>query len=190
MHLAKLPLPDLDYWLFPLSLVQFWTLMCLMLPTACVVPIARSIRTVCTRRIQWSCEGLMSTSQQILWIQLNHLLRMTMYNLSLPKLHANYYGLPMTVQLQAAHELMFTVQCLAANWPQVNSPSPHHPITPGLNGILLGPFTILWPCKRLLLDSFHAWVILPNSSKWTKIWKQTRLKNLCTNLLVALMKSV
>ena len=33
-----------------------------------------------------------------------HLLRRAMYNLSLPRLSANYYGLPMTVQLQAAHE--------------------------------------------------------------------------------------
>ena len=35
-----------------------------------------------------------------------------MYNLSLPKLSANYYGLPTTVQLWAAHELMLSVQCL------------------------------------------------------------------------------
>ena len=39
-----------------------------------------------------------------------------MYNLSLPKLSAKY-GLPTTVQLRAAHEPMFTVQCLAGNWP-------------------------------------------------------------------------
>ena len=42
-----------------------------------------------------------------------------MYNLSLPKLRANYYGLPTTVQLWAAHEPMFTVRCLAANCLQV-----------------------------------------------------------------------
>ena len=35
-----------------------------------------------------------------------------MYNLSQPKLSANYYGLPMTVQLRAARELMLSVQCL------------------------------------------------------------------------------
>ena len=57
----------------------------------------------------------MSISQQVLWIQLNHLLWKTMYNLSLPKLRANYYRLPTTVQLRAAHEPMFTGHCLAAN---------------------------------------------------------------------------
>ena len=57
---------------------------------------ARFVCTVCTHRIRWSCKGLTSTPQQILWIHLNHLLRMTMYNLSLPKLSANYYGLPTT----------------------------------------------------------------------------------------------
>ena len=56
----------------------------------------------------------MSIPQQIYWIQLKHLLPLTMYNLSLPKLNAdaNYCGLPMTVQLRAAHEPMFTVGCL------------------------------------------------------------------------------
>ena len=33
-----------------------------------------------------------------------HLLCRAMYNLSLPRLRANYYGLPTTVQLRAAHE--------------------------------------------------------------------------------------
>ena len=33
-----------------------------------------------------------------------HLLHRAMYNLSLPRLSANYYGLPTTVQLRAAHE--------------------------------------------------------------------------------------
>ena len=33
-----------------------------------------------------------------------HLLCKAMYKLSLPRLSANYYGLPTTVQLQAAHE--------------------------------------------------------------------------------------
>ena len=33
-----------------------------------------------------------------------HLLCKAMYNLSLPRLSANYHGLPTTVQLQAAHE--------------------------------------------------------------------------------------
>ena len=74
---------------------------------------ARFICTVCTRRIWWSCEGLTSISQQVLWIQLNNLLRKTMYNLY------NYYGLPTTLQLWAAHKPMFTGRCLAANWPQV-----------------------------------------------------------------------
>ena len=84
----------------------------------CFAP-ARFVCTVCTCRIRWSCEGLTSISQQVLWIWLNHLLQKTMYNLSLPKLHANYYRLPTTMQLWAAHEPMLTGQCLAANWPQV-----------------------------------------------------------------------
>ena len=46
-----------------------------------------------------------------------HLLCKAMYNLSLPS--ANYYGLPMTVQLRAAHEPMFTGRCLAVNCRQV-----------------------------------------------------------------------
>ena len=33
-----------------------------------------------------------------------HLLCRSMYNLSLPRLSANYYGLPTTVQLRAAHK--------------------------------------------------------------------------------------
>ena len=33
-----------------------------------------------------------------------HLLCKAMYNLSLPRLSANYYGLPTTVQLRAAHK--------------------------------------------------------------------------------------
>ena len=33
-----------------------------------------------------------------------HLLCKAMYSLSLPRLSANYYGLPTTVQLRAAHE--------------------------------------------------------------------------------------
>ena len=34
-----------------------------------------------------------------------HLLCMAMYNLSLPRLSANYYGLPTTVQLRAARQI-------------------------------------------------------------------------------------
>ena len=72
-------------------------------------------------RMQWSGKGLTSIPQQIHWIQLNHLLLITMYNLLLPNLmwYNYYYGLPTGVQLRAAHEPMFTVRCLAANWPQV-----------------------------------------------------------------------
>ena len=44
--------------------------------------IGRFIRTICTRRIWWSCEGLTSVTQQIHWIQLKHLLLRHMYNLS------------------------------------------------------------------------------------------------------------
>ena len=46
---------------------------------------ARFICTVCTHRIRWSCEGLMSIPQQIHWIRLKHLL-LTLYNSSLPNL--------------------------------------------------------------------------------------------------------
>ena len=50
----------------------------------------------------------MSIPQQIQWIQLKHLLPMTMYNLSLPNLMCyNYCGLPMAVQLWlVSHEQM------------------------------------------------------------------------------------
>ena len=81
----------------------------------------------------------MSIPQQIHWIQLNHLLLITMYNLSLPKLHANYYRLPATVQLRAAHEPMFTVWCLAANSLQVL-------YCTWLERYILGPFTGIWTC--------------------------------------------
>ena len=38
---------------------------------------------------------------------------------SLPKLGANYYRLPTTVQLRAAHEQMLPVQCLTVDWLQI-----------------------------------------------------------------------
>ena len=55
--------------------------------------------------IFWNVQGLF----------VPYLLPMTMYNLSLTKLCANYYGLPTSVQLQVAHKLMLSVQCLAGN---------------------------------------------------------------------------
>ena len=76
-----------------------------------------------------------------------------MYNLLLPKLHANYCGLPTTVQLRADHEQLFTGRCFAANWPSGTVLYMH------LNGILLGTESqrkmnfiggknILWPIQN------------------------------------------
>ena len=60
----------------------------------------------------------MSIPQQIQWIQLKHLLLMTMYNLSLPNLMCyNYCGLPMAVQLQLACGEMLPHRCLAGDCP-------------------------------------------------------------------------
>ena len=50
-----------------------------------------------------------------------------MYNLSLLRLSANYYGLPTTVQLRAAHES----RCSLLRYCTV----------PALNGIFMGPFS-------------------------------------------------
>ena len=50
--------------------------------------LARFIRTCCTRRIRWSCEGLTSVHNEYTGWSLKHLLLRHMYNLSLPNLHA------------------------------------------------------------------------------------------------------
>ena len=47
---------------------------------------ARFIRTVCMRRIRWSCEGLMSVHNEYTGYTLKHLLLRHMYNLPLPVL--------------------------------------------------------------------------------------------------------
>ena len=47
---------------------------------------ARFIRTVCMRRIRWSCEGLTSVHNEYTGYTLKHLLLRHMYNLSLPML--------------------------------------------------------------------------------------------------------
>ena len=49
---------------------------------------ARFIRTVCMRRIWWSCEGLTSVHNEYTGYTLKHLLLRHMYNLSLPNLCA------------------------------------------------------------------------------------------------------
>ena len=67
-----------------------------------------------------------------------------MYNLSLPRLSTNYYGLPMTVQLRAAHKPMFTVRCLAANSPQVL-------YCTCLERYTLGPFMNIYILSTLVL---------------------------------------
>ena len=74
--------------------------------------VARSSCTVCTRRIRWSCEGLTSIPQQIHWIQLKHLLPMTMYNLSLPNLMCyNYCGLPTAACVEMLPRWCLTGDC-------------------------------------------------------------------------------
>ena len=63
-------------WIFYLILVQI-----LKLKLS-----ARFIRTVCMRRIRWSCEGLTSVHNEYTGYTLKHLLLRHMYNLSLPVL--------------------------------------------------------------------------------------------------------
>ena len=60
-----------------------------------------------------------------------HLLCKAMYNLSLPRLSANYYGLPTTVQLWADYESRCSLFGQLLRYCTV----------PALNGILLGPFS-------------------------------------------------
>ena len=66
---------------------------------------ARFIRTVCTRRIRWSCVCLTSITQRIHWIQLKHLL------LRLCRSNVLLYLSPMSMQL-----LIRLLCCLAREW--------------------------------------------------------------------------
>ena len=64
-----------------------------------------------------------------------HLLCIATYNLSLPRLSANYYGLPTTVQLRAAHKN----RC---SWVGVSrSTALKYCTVPALNGIITRPFS-------------------------------------------------
>ena len=65
-----------------------------------------------------------------------HLLCKAMYNLSLPRLSANYYGLPTTAQLRAAHESRCSLFGVS------RSTGVTYCTVPVLNGILSGPFIV------------------------------------------------
>ena len=65
-----------------------------------------------------------------------HLLCTAMYNLSLPRLSANYYGLPTTVQLWAAHESQCSLFGVSRSTAQVL-----YCTVPVLNHIIMGPFS-------------------------------------------------
>ena len=60
------------------------------------------------------------------------LLCRAMYNLSLPRLSANYYGLPTTVQLRAAHESQCSLVSVS------RSTALRYCTVPVLNGIITG----------------------------------------------------
>ena len=64
-----------------------------------------------------------------------HLLCRATYNLSLPRLSANYYGLPTTVQLRAAHESRCSLVGVS------RSTGVRYCTVPALNGIITGPFS-------------------------------------------------
>ena len=64
------------YWKFKESLIAIQM----------VQTLARFIRTICMRRIRWSCEGLTSVHNEYTGYTLKHLLLRHMYNLPLPML--------------------------------------------------------------------------------------------------------
>ena len=64
-----------------------------------------------------------------------HLLCIATYNLSLPRLSANYYGLPTTVQLRAAHKNRCSRVGIS------RSTALRYCTVPALNGIITGPFS-------------------------------------------------
>ena len=78
-------------------------------------PFARFIRTVCMRRIRWSCEGLTSVHNEYTGYTLKHLLLRHMYNLSLPKLCATLLVDPLLLALILERDWLAshcTVRCL------------------------------------------------------------------------------
>ena len=72
-----------------------------------------------------------------------HLLCRATYNLSLPRLSANYYGLPTTVQLRAAHESRCSLVGVS------RSTAVRYCTVPALNGIITGPFSPLFAGRSL-----------------------------------------
>ena len=60
--------------------------------------LARFIRTVCMRRIRWSCEGLTSVHNEYTGYSLKHLLLRHMYNLSLSNLCATLLNAPLSLE--------------------------------------------------------------------------------------------
>ena len=79
-----------------------------------------------------------------------HLLCKATYNLSLPRLSANYYRLPTTVQLRAAHESRCSLFGVSRSTAQVL-------YCTCLNGTFSGPFTFrvrhIVQCYKLYLRS-------------------------------------
>ena len=99
LHLGMRLLPDMGYHWYP---SHFWTLPWLikfskshLAKTPLIWNLslylrinvfARFIRTVCMRRIRWSCEGLTFVHNEYTGYTLKHLLLRHMYNLPLPML--------------------------------------------------------------------------------------------------------
>ena len=77
-----------------------------------------------------------------------HLLCRATYNLSLPRLSANYYGLPTTVQLRAAHESRCSLVGVS------RSTAVRYCTVPALNGIITGPFSL--PATSLAGGKSHC----------------------------------
>ena len=78
----------------------------------CRVECARFIRTVCMRRIRWSCEGLTSVHNEYTGYTLKHLLLRHMYNLPLPKLCATLLVDPLSLTDAVILTSHCTVRCL------------------------------------------------------------------------------
>ena len=71
---------------------------------------ARFIRTVCMRRIQWSCEGLTSVHNKYTGYTLKHLLLRHLYNLLLPVLPC--YALEPRAATAARIIISLTLYCV------------------------------------------------------------------------------
>ena len=121
-----------------------------------------------------------------------HLLCITTYNLSLPRLSANYYGLPTTVQLRAAHKNRCSLVGVS------RSTAVRYCTVPAWNGILLGPFTLLdfyfsltffAKTKSKVYDRKLEYVIKSTSIIFLSLLvvyetSMTNLKNLCFSRMV------